>query len=166
MNWDGIQILDLAVALVMVLSLALGLWRGLLREVLSLLGWVLAFYLAQAHAVTVGEWLPLDGVNPGVRLASAFVLVMLLVLMGVAIVLWLVKAVITVVGLGWVDRGLGGLFGILRALVLLLAATAALSMTPVQNGPWWQDSYSGPVLSRFLDWAKPLLPAEFGKYLT
>ena len=153
MNWDGIQILDLAVALVMVLSLALGLWRGLLREVLSLLGWVLAFYLAQAHAVTVGEWLPLDGVNPGVRLASAFVLVMLLVLMGVAIVLWLVKAVITVVGLGWVDRGLGGLFGILRALVLLLAATAALSMTPVQNGPWWQDSYSGPVLSRFLDWA-------------
>ena len=43
MNWDGIQILDLAVALVMVLSLALGLWRGLLREVLSLLGWILAF---------------------------------------------------------------------------------------------------------------------------
>ena len=64
MNWDGPQILDLAVALVMVISLALGLWRGLLREVLSLLGWVLAFYLAQAHAVTVGQWLPMDGANP------------------------------------------------------------------------------------------------------
>ena len=76
------------------------------------------------------------------------------------------KALITVVGLGWIDRILGGLFGFLRAMVLLLAASAALSMTPVQNGPWWQDAYSGPVLSRFLDWAKPLLPTEFGKYLT
>ena len=84
MNWDGPQILDLAVASVMVISLALGLWRGLLREVLSLLGWVLAFYLAQAHAVTVGQWLPMDGANPGLRLACAFVLVMLLVLLQAA----------------------------------------------------------------------------------
>ena len=165
MSWESLQILDLAVTLVMVLSLALGLWRGLLREVLSLLGWVLAFYLAQAHAATVAQWLPMDGANPGLRMACAFVLVMLLVLIGVAIVLWLAKALITVVGLGWVDRILGGLFGFLRAMVLLLAATAALSMTPMQNGPWWQESHSGPWLSQFLVWAKPLLPAEFGKYL-
>ena len=165
MNWDSFQILDLAVTLVMALSLGLGMWRGLMREVLSWLGWVLAFYLAQAHAVTVGQWLPMDGANPGLRLACAFVLVMLLVLIGVAIVLWLAKASITVVGLGWVDRILGGLFGFLRAMVLLLAASAALSMTPMQNGAWWQDSHSGPLLSQFLVWAKPLLPAEFGKYL-
>jgi membrane protein required for colicin V production len=107
-NWDSLQILDLAVALVMLISLALGLWRGLLREVLSLLGWVLAFYLAQAHAATVAQWLPMDGANPGLRMACAFVLVMLLVLIGVAIVLWLAKALITVVGLGWIDRILGG----------------------------------------------------------
>ena len=165
MNWDSLHILDLAVALVMALSLVLGLWRGLLREVLSLLGWVLAFYLAQAHASTVGQWLPMSGASPGLRLAGAFVLVMLVVLIGVALVLWLVRTLITVVGLGWVDRILGGLFGFLRAMVLLLAATAALSMTPMQNGPWWQDSHSGPWLSQFLVWAKPLLPAEFGKYL-
>ena len=165
MSWDSIALLDWVVTLVMVLSLAVGLWRGLLREVLSLLGWVLAFYLAQAHAATVAQWLPMDGANPGLRMACAFVLVMLLVLIGVAIVLWLAKALITVVGLGWIDRILGGLFGFLRAMVLLLAASAALSMTPMQNGAWWQDSHSGPLLSQFLVWAKPLLPAEFGKYL-
>jgi membrane protein required for colicin V production len=164
-SWDSIALLDWVVTLVMVLSLAGGLWRGLLREVLSLLGWVLAFYLAQAHAATVAQWLPMDGANPGLRMACAFVLVMLLVLIGVAIVLWLAKALITVVGLGWIDRILGGLFGFLRAMVLLLAASAALSMTPMQNGAWWQDSHSGPLLSQFLVWAKPLLPAEFGKYL-
>ncbi len=165
MNWDSLQILDLAVALVMALSLALGLWRGLLREVLSLLGWVLAFYLAQSHATAVGQWLPMGGASPGLRMACAFVLLMLLVLIGVALVLWLAKALITVVGMGWVDRILGGLFGLLRAMVLLLATTAALSMTPMQNGAWWQDSHSGPLLSQFLAWAKPLLPSEFGKYL-
>ena len=165
MSWDSIELLDWVVTLVMVLSLAVGLWRGLLREVLSLLGWVLAFYLAQAHAMTVAEWLPMEGASPGLRMACAFGLVMLLVLMGVAILLWFVKALITVVGMGWIDRILGGLFGFLRALVLLLAATAALSMTPMQNGAWWQDSHSGPWLSQFLVWAKPLLPAEFGKYL-
>ena len=135
MNWDSLKSLDLAVALVMVLSVALGLWRGLLREVLSLLGWVLAFYLAQAHALTVGQWLPMDGSSPGLRLACAFVLVMLLVLIGVAIVLWLAKALITVVGLGWIDRILGGLFGFLRAMLLLLAASAIFLSPIVHRTP-------------------------------
>ena len=163
MNWDGIQFLDIAVGAVVALSLGLGLWRGLTREVLSLLGWVLAFYLAQSQAARVSPWLPIEA--DGLRMAVAFVLIMLLVLVGVAVVLWMAKALITVVGLGWLDRILGGLFGFLRATVLLTAATAALALTPMQNGAWWQDSHSGPLLSQFLVWAKPLLPAEFGKYL-
>ncbi len=163
MNWDGIQFLDIAVGAVVALSLGLGLWRGLTREVLSLLGWVLAFYLAQSQAARVSPWLPIEA--DGLRMAVAFVLIMLLVLLGVAVVLWMAKALITVVGLGWLDRILGGLFGFLRATVLLTAATAALALTPMQNGAWWQDSHSGPMLSHFLAWVKPIMPPEFGKYL-
>ena len=163
MNWDGIQFLDIAVGAVLALSLGLGLWRGLTREVLSLLGWVLAFYLAQSQAARVSPWLPIEA--DGLRMAVAFVLIMLLVLVGVAVVLWMAKALITVVGLGWLDRILGGLFGFLRATVLLTAATAALALTPMQNGAWWQDSHSGPMLSHFWAWVKPIMPPEFGKYL-
>jgi membrane protein required for colicin V production len=162
-NWENIQVLDIAVGGAVTLSLAIGLWRGLTREVLSLLGWVLAFYLAQTYAGHISPWLPIEA--QGLRMACAFVLVMLLVLIGVAVVLWMAKALISVVGLGWLDRILGGLFGLLRASVLLLAATAALAMTPMQNAPWWRDSHSGPLLSSFLAWVKPLMPPEFGKYL-
>ncbi|NBY04771.1 MAG: CvpA family protein [Betaproteobacteria bacterium] len=147
----------------MALSLALGMWRGLTHEVLSLLGWVLAFYLAQTHADQISPWLPIEA--QGLRMASAFVLVMVMALIGVAVVMWMAKALINVVGLGWLDRILGGLFGLLRACLLLLAATAALAMTPLQNADWWRDSHSGPLLSNFLAWVKPLMPIEFGKYL-
>ena len=42
-------------------SMLLGAWRGLVYEVLSLLGWVVAFMVARTWAQEVAVWLPLDG---------------------------------------------------------------------------------------------------------
>src|SRR5690349_8303229 len=53
--------LDWAFACVLLVSLAIGAWRGLVYEVLSVLGWIVAFVLAQWFAPQVSLWLPVKG---------------------------------------------------------------------------------------------------------
>jgi membrane protein required for colicin V production len=59
MNW-----VDVTLLVVLVLSILLGLWRGLVYEVLSVAGWVVAFIAAQRYASAMAEALPMDGFSP------------------------------------------------------------------------------------------------------
>jgi membrane protein required for colicin V production len=64
-----------------------------------------------------------------------------------------------------VDRVLGAMFGLLRGVVLLLAATVVMEMTPLKSSVWWQEATGVAVSRGALHGIKPLLPGEFGKYL-
>jgi membrane protein required for colicin V production len=78
---------------------------------------------------------------------------------------FLMKKLISVVGLSPADRGLGALFGATRGLVLLLAITVVVGMTPMRMSVWWQEA-TGPALTAVvLKGLQPLLPQEFAKYL-
>ena len=150
---------------VLSLSLLLGLWRGIVQEVLSLAGWVAAFYVSQMYAPMAAAWLPMEGSSQMLRYAAGFVVVFVAVLVATVLVSWVVKKLISVVGLGSLDRLLGAVFGLLRGLVILLAVTVVVGMTPLHTSQAWQQAQGAPVLQQFLHVLKPVLPADFGKYL-
>ena len=147
------------------LSMLLGIWRGLVQEVLSLAGWVAAFWLAQLYASQAAAWLPMEGSSQMLRHAAGFVAVFIAVLVATALVSWVVKKLLSAVGLGPLDRLLGSLFGLLRGLVILLAVTVVVGMTPMRESEAWQQAHGAPWLQQFLHVLKPVLPADFGKYL-
>ncbi|MGV3727785.1 CvpA family protein [Hydrogenophaga sp.] len=149
----------------LLLSVLLGLWRGLVYEVLSVAGWVAAFVLAQAYADAAGAWLPMEGLSPPMRLAVGFVLVFVVVAFAAGMVAWLVQKLVASVGLRPVDRVLGGAFGLLRGLVILLALALVVSMTQMQSATWWRESAMGGVLSATLHEIKPLLPEAVARYI-
>lgn len=161
MSW-----LDWALLGVLLLSVLLGLWRGLVYEVLSVAGWVVAFVLAQAYASEVGAWLPMEGSSPPVRLAAGFVVVFLVAAFAGGLVAWLVKKLVESVGLRPVDRILGGAFGLARGLVILLGVTVVVSMTSLHTQDWWRDSVVADTLTDTLHALKPLLPEALSRYLT
>lgn len=150
---------------VLLVSLLLGLWRGLVYEVLSLLNWVLAFVLAQWLAPDLGARLPMGNSSDALRYVVAFVLVLVGALFALGLVAALVKKLISAVGLRPIDRVLGGVFGALRGLVLLLALTAVVGMLPLKNWPTWRDSTGAQWLMLTLRSLSPLLPDEFGRYI-
>lgn len=156
---------DWVLLAVLVLSLLVGLWRGLVFEVLSLLGWIAAFFLAQVFASDVADWLPLSTASPPVRFAAAFVLTFVSAVFLAGLMAALLKKLVAAVGLRPVDRVLGGLFGVVRGVVLLLVATVAIQMTPLHTSSWWQESRGAPILSAALQGLKPALPAQFARYL-
>jgi membrane protein required for colicin V production len=152
------------IALLLV-SFLLGVWRGLIHELLSLVSWMSAFVLAQWLAPSVSQSLPMGGASEMMRYAAGFVLVFVGVVFAVGLVIKLAKLMITSVGLRPIDRALGAIFGVLRGVVLLLTATVVILMTPLKSSQDWQDSTGAGIANAALAGLKPLLPQEFGKYL-
>ena len=146
--------------------MALGAWRGLVYEVLSVLGWAAAFIVAQLYAATVGQMLPMQGATDALRYAAGFVLSFIASAFAAGLLAWLAKKLIETVGLRPVDRTLGAFFGLLRGVLILLAAATAVLMTPLKEGEWWKQSTGAGILSATLKAVKPILPHEVGQYIS
>ncbi len=157
--------LDWVLLGVLALSMVLGAWRGLVHEVLSVLGWIAAFVLAQLFAQPVGQWLPMDGMAGAVRYAAGFVVVFITTVFAAGLLIWLVKKMMENVGLRPVDRVLGAAFGVVRGVIILLAVSTLVMMTPLKQGQWWQASVGAGALSTLLKGLKPVLPSQFGQYI-
>jgi membrane protein required for colicin V production len=160
-----VAVLDFVIAGALLLSIALGAWRGLVYEVLSMLNWLLAFVLAQWLGHDVGVRLPLGEGSETLRLVMGYVLVFLVSVFAGAFVIWLASKLVEQVGLRPVDRVLGGVFGLLRGLVVLLACTVLVLMTSMKSQPWWRDSVLAQTSVAALKTIKPVLPQGVKKYL-
>ena len=150
---------------VLVFSLALGAWRGLVYELLSVLGWAVSFYVAQWFAPDVATRLPIQSASNPVRYAAAFVLIFIAAVFAAGLLAFLLKKLVEAIGLRPVDRTLGAAFGLLRGLILLLAATVVMDMTALKSSDWWRESKGAAALTATLKSLKPVLPEQFAKYL-
>ncbi len=159
-------LLDWIFVAVLLGSMMLGAWRGLVYEMVSVAGWVAAFFAAQWFADDVAAMLPVAGGASSMRYAAGFVIVFVVVAFAGGLVAWLTKKAIEAVGLRPVDRTLGAAFGVVRGGVVLLAFAAVVGMTPLKSGQWWQESVGADVLQATLRGMKPLLPEEFAKHLS
>ncbi|MDI9232304.1 CvpA family protein [Limnohabitans lacus] len=161
-----VSITDWALLGVLLASMVVGLWRGLVYEVLSLAGWVAAFFLAQWLATDVVAWVPfVQNAAPSVQYAVGYVLVFVGSLFVFALLSWLVKKLIESVGLRPVDRVLGGAFGLARGVVLLLAFTVVLQLTGLSQSDWWQSAKCPVWLDLTIQGLKPLMPESMSKFL-
>jgi membrane protein required for colicin V production len=162
---DGIGALDWILLAIVAVSVLIGLWRGLVFEVLSLLGWVVAYVAAQLLAGTVAAHLPIGTPGSGVNHAAAFALTFIGVLIIWALAARLVRMLVGASPLSGLDRLLGALFGLLRGMLVLLAVTTVVAMTPAARSPVWQASRGAAWSSALLQELKPLLPDAIAQHL-
>lgn len=153
--------LDYAVLGVVAVSLLWGAWRGLVREIISILGWVLAFLAANLFAGPLAPSLPAAIPTPELRLLTAFLAVFIGTLAVTTLAGLLFSKLIRAIGLGGLDHVLGGLFGVARAVLIGVAFALLAGLTSLPRMPAWTDSVSGPPLARLALALKPWLPATF-----
>ena len=156
---------DLALVLIALVSITIGAWRGFLYEILSLAGWFVAFFLARWFAADVAAVLPMSGASAGLRLAVAFVLVFVAAAFAAGLVSWLVRKLVSQLGLRPVDRVLGAVFGMVRAALLLVLGGFVVGMTPLAKHEMWVASAGGPLLLKAAEMGKTLLPTELAKVI-
>ena len=161
----AVSAFDWVVVTLLLGSMLLGLWRGLVYEVLSVLGWIAAFVLAPWFAADVGALLPMGDSAQALRSAAGFVVVFVGVLFVAGFVAWGIKKLVEAVGLRPIDRVLGALFGAARGVVLVLAMAVVVHLTNFADAGWWKESVASGLATGALRGIRPLVPAEFGRYL-
>lgn len=151
---------DYLIIAVIAISTLIGLWRGFVREALSLLVWVAAFWISYAWAGTVephfSGWIS----DRPVRLITAFVLLFLAVHLCGFVISRLAASLLESIGLSGVDRLAGGGFGVARGLMLVMAAVLVAGMTPIASQPAWRHSSMVGHFSNGLAWVQRHYPLD------
>jgi membrane protein required for colicin V production len=137
---------DYTVIAIVLLSALLGWWRGLVYEVLSLLGWIVAGVVARLFAASAAPYMPTALGAESARVAVAFVALFVATLIVGGIVAWLLSKLVKWVGLGWLDGLLGMLFGMLRGVLVVLVLVLLAGMTHLPQEPFWRDAWSSKPL--------------------
>jgi membrane protein required for colicin V production len=149
---------DYAILAVLALSAVIGIWRGLVREVFALGGWIAAFVAAMLFAGEAGNLLPANSATPFVRAVFAGVIIFLVVLIACGIAGMMLAKVMRLAGLGLADRTLGGVFGFARGALISLIVVLAAGLTTLPRESFWREArLSGPLETAVVA-LKPYLP--------
>jgi membrane protein required for colicin V production len=149
---------DFAVIAVVGFSILLGAWRGLVREMFSLVGWVVAFVLALLFSGDLAGLLPKTFANQSVRTALAAIFIFVVVLLTAGLSGMLLAKAFRAAGLGVTDRALGGIFGLARGSLIMLAVVLAAGFTTLPKEPFWREAaLTGPLETAVVA-MKPYLP--------
>ncbi|MET0733705.1 MAG: CvpA family protein [Casimicrobiaceae bacterium] len=157
--------LDLAILAVILLSTLFAFVRGVVRELIALVAWVVGFVGAIAFAPTVGAWIPEIPGYPAVRYLIAFAVILIAALVIGAIIAGPLARVIRAAGLGFVDRFLGSIFGMLRGLLVIVGFVLVAGLTTLPRADWWQNSALAPAFITGALALKPWLPERWAERL-
>lgn len=140
------------------LSVLVSFFRGAVREVMALSSWIGAFLIARHFAPMCSSLLPASLSHPWLRLAVAFAGLMLVSLVLFALVTVALTRIVRRSKLNPWDRALGVLFGLARALVILVALVLAAGLTPLPRDPAWRSALFTPPLVALAKKARAYLP--------
>jgi membrane protein required for colicin V production len=157
--------LDLMVAMVLLLTVVGGMMRGLVATLFSLASWVLAFVAGQWGAALAGPFLPAALGGAGVRYFVGFGVIFLAVLIAVSLLSYAIVSIINAVGLGSIDKVLGGVMGLAKGGVILVGLTLAAGLTSLPHTDFWKQSASSDDLQALAKRALPLIPADVAKHV-
>lgn len=154
---------DLSALVILGVSVLIGIFRGVIREITALASWVIAFWLANQYAVWLSGKLASTVENDTMRLILAFGVIVLVTLIVLTVLgIWLGR-LLDKVGFTLLNHTLGGVFGLLRGALIVVMLTLLAGLTALPEQKDWNKSLLTPWMTRGALWVLPHLPEEFAK---
>jgi len=161
----GIHWADIVILAIIGISALVSLLRGFLREVLSLLAWVLAFWVAFTFAPLVAGVLDPYVEVPSIRFLLGFAGLFVTTLLAVSLLGHIIVKLVNQTGLTGTDRMLGFLFGMARGGVVVLILVLLAGLTQVPRDPWWRESGLIAHFQRAALWTRNYLPDSIAEHI-
>ena len=156
---------DYAIIGIITISLVVGLLRGFIKEVFSLVVWAAAFFVAWRFAGDVAALMENAIDLPSARTAMGFVGLFISVLLVGGLINYLLGRLVESTGLSGTDRLLGGVFGAARGLVLVIVIMLVAGLTPIPADPWWKESATIQRMMPLVSWGAGFLPESVSEHL-
>jgi len=163
LNW-----VDLGFIVIFLLSIVFGFIRGFIKDVISLIFLVLGIYLAikyapQLTARFAGKAAGGEATVSYLILIGMFLLVFIVTIIVGALASYFLSLVFAFGGLGLINSILGGVFGVVRAVIITVAIIYVVQLTSAGNEPVWNQSkivsYFQPMTQWLVNNVSPTLDA-------
>jgi membrane protein required for colicin V production len=156
---------DYVIIAVILLSSGISIIRGFIKEVLSLLSWIVSFWVALVFHPHLATLLVDYVATPSIRLFAAFLALFIVTLILGALINHLISQLVEKTGLTGTDRSLGVIFGALRGVAIVTLLVLLAGTTPMPNDIWWQNSLLLEHFVKLAVWTRYFLPNEVAQYI-
>lgn len=157
---------DWAIIAIIAVSALISLKRGFVKEALSLLIWIVAGAVAWMFGGSLSQYLESYIQTPSARVIAGCTILFVATLLVGGMLNFLIGELIRVTGLDGTDRFLGMAFGAARGALLVVVGVGLLSLGPVQQDPWWQESRLLPQFLLVADWSKNFILGFTSQWLS
>jgi membrane protein required for colicin V production len=158
-------LLDYAVLAIIGFSILLSVIRGLVREVVALAAWAIAFVVAYLFGGQLAALMPVEIPGEELRWLAGFATLFFLVLLVMSLVAIALSQLVKSAGLSVEDRVLGAVFGLVRGLTLVMMLVLIAGATPLPQQPVWREAMLRPLLERVALGIKGWLPPALGQHI-
>ena len=161
MHW-----VDIVVFVVIGFSVVIGLFRGLVKEAISLATWILGVWVSLSFSSSFAKMLPFQVGDQTVQTLIAFVIIFLVILVVGGVINYLIGQLVDKTGLSGTDRTMGLVFGFLRGGLIVAIMVLLATLTNMPNEEWWQQSLTLPYFHDSAVWLKALLPDSLAQHFS
>lgn len=154
-NWA-----DYVIIAIIVLSVGISFVRGFIREILSILGWIIVFWVSIAYYDNVANLFTPFITNQTTRQIISFILLFVSTLVVILLVNYFISKTFLRTGFDSTDRILGVFFGFIRGILLVSVLLLLASLTNITQSQWWNDSAIIPKFKPIVEWFQSLLPED------
>lgn len=156
---------DYVVLTIIGVSVVLSMMRGFVREVIAILSWVGAFYVAKNYSLQILPLIPNDIPTEQLRVLAAFLIIFLATLLLASLLGIALSAIIKKAGLGWMNRLLGAFFGVARGLLIVCILVFLAGLTSASKDIRWQNAMFSAPLEALVISLLPWLPKEIAQHV-
>jgi len=158
-------VFDYVVLAIMGLSVLLSILRGFVREALALVSWLVAFFVAKLYTLELAPLLPQSIPSQSLRLLAAFLILFLATLLICSLLVIALSKVFKRVGLGWMDRCLGALFGLARGMIIVGVLVLLGGLTTLPKDVRWRNAMFSAPLEAMVISLLPWFPTDIAKHV-
>ena len=164
LNFTTVDYFTLVVLLV---SALVGISRGLFKEVLALVSWFVAAWVAYHYSCYLStEWLSTFHLDELLSLGVSFLILFVLTLIACGLFGNVIQKIILSAGLSMTDRFLGLIFGLLRGGLVIVVLASLAALTPIPQSIAWQKAITRPAIDMATGLISSWLPPDWAKQLS
>lgn len=158
-------LLDYVVLAIVGFSVLLSIIRGLVREVVALAAWAVAFVVAYTFGGQLAALMPAEIPGEELRWMAGFATLFFLVLLTMSLIAIALSQMVKSAGLSVEDRVLGAVFGLARGVTVVVFLVLVAGATSLPSQPVWREAVLRPLLERVALGIRDWLPPGIGQHI-